>query len=85
VNNQRISGASPTDMAENVDDLELGYIKRDGKKRIQILVECLQKKSPDCHGRRFVSKNGAIQSKNQTCKPCNILRQTKINGGFFRG
>jgi hypothetical protein len=84
VNNQRISGASPTDMAVNVDDLELGHIRRDGKKRVRILVECLQKKSPDCHGRRFVSKTGAIQSKNQTCKPCNILRQTDINGGFFR-
>ena len=85
MNNQPISGASPTDMAVYVDDLELGHIRRDGKKRVRILVECLQQKSPDCHGRRFVSKTGAIQSKNQTCKPCNILRQTDINGGFFRG
>ena len=84
MNNQRISGASQIDMAVNVDDLELGHIRRDGKKRGRILVECLQKKSPDCHGRRFVSKTGVVQSKNQTCKPCNILRQTDINGGFFR-
>ena len=83
--NQPISGANQIATDVNVDDLELGYIKRDGKKRIQILVECQIKTSPDCRGRRFVSKTGAIQSKNQTCKPCNILRQTDINGGFFRG
>ena len=83
--NQPTSGASQIGMDVNVDDLELGHIRRDGNKRAQILVECLQKTSPDCHGRRFVSKAGVVQSKNQTCKPCNILRQTDINGGFFRG
>ena len=83
--NQPISGANQIATDVNVDDLELGHIRRNKNNRVQILVECLQKKSPDCHGRRFVSKTGAIQSKNQTCKPCNILRQTDINGGFFRG
>ena len=85
MNNQRISGASQIDMAVNVDDLELGYIKRDGKKRIQILVECQIKTSPDCRGRRFVAKTGVLQGNYQKCKPCHILAQSKINGGFFRG
>ena len=84
MSNHTTSGASQLPMAENVDDLELGHIRRNKNNRVQILVECLQKKSPDCHGRRFVSKTGVVQSKNQTCKPCNILRQTDINGGFFR-
>ena len=82
--NQPISGANQIATDVNVDDLELGHIRRNKNNRVQILVECLQKKSPDCHGRRFVSKTGVVQSKNQTCKPCNILRQTDINGGFFR-
>ena len=54
--NQPISGANQIATDVNVDDLELGYIKRDGKKRIQILVECQIKTSPDCRGRRFVAR-----------------------------
>ena len=83
--NQPISGANQIATDVNVDDLELGYIKRDGKKRIQILVECQIKTSPDCRGRRFVAKTGVLQGNYQKCKPCHILAQSKINGGFFRG
>jgi len=85
VTNQPISGANQIATDVNVDDLELGYIKRDGKKRIQILVECQIKTSPDCRGRRFVAKTGVLQGNYQKCKPCHILAQSKINGGFFRG
>ena len=83
--NQPISGANQIATDVNVDDLELGYIKRDGKKRIQILVECQIKTSPDCRGRRFVAKTGVLQGNYQKCTPCHILAQSKINGGFFRG
>ena len=61
--NQPISGANQIATDVNVDDLELGHIRRDGKKRVRILVECLQKKSPDCHGRRFVSKTGPFRAR----------------------